>query len=325
MRMLARDVHAIDMGSSGVGGLARWGGGLGGNGGPYAFGTLFQNELILTGCNVQARLLGGTNGSSVLGGCSTFCYLSEPGGEPITGLVIDDRSSICSGIGCCQASIPVGYPLYEVRVTRLAGDEAYGVPVHALVAEIGWLTPHRASDLMTAARMTAAAAAPLEVPVILTWSVRHRVEARDPDTTLCMDIGNGDYMCLCMAGYKGNPYLPHGCQDYNECELAAEDIDCFGECTDLPGSYECRCPPGTSGDHSIPGGCVNNTTDEVLSSERGDQVTIAVTKDLSLWNHAIARMEDKFNKKLSQEQIEELAEIFKMVIQELPLENSAKL
>ncbi|XP_039818402.1 wall-associated receptor kinase 3-like [Panicum virgatum] len=52
------------------------------------------------------------------------------------------------------------------------------------------------------------------------------------------------YTCQCWDGYQGNPYLPNGCQDVDECKLPNK---CYGHCTNIPGGYICRCPRGTHG------------------------------------------------------------------------------
>ncbi|KAG2559800.1 hypothetical protein PVAP13_8KG008700 [Panicum virgatum] len=63
------------------------------------------------------------------------------------------------------------------------------------------------------------------------------------------------YFCKCDKGYRGNPYLPNGCQDINECKLRHK-YKCFGNCINLPGKFLCECPKGTAGDPSKPNGCL---------------------------------------------------------------------
>ncbi|VFQ71196.1 unnamed protein product [Cuscuta campestris] len=71
-----------------------------------------------------------------------------------------------------------------------------------------------------------------------------------------MDNGTGGYRCKCDHGYQGNPYIPHGCQDVNECENPNEN-PCVKICTNTPGSYTCSSPDGYTGDGRKNGhGCV---------------------------------------------------------------------
>ncbi|CAL9079840.1 unnamed protein product, partial [Musa textilis] len=54
------------------------------------------------------------------------------------------------------------------------------------------------------------------------------------------------YRCQCNDGYEGNPYLPNGCTDIDECSLPQKYV-CYGTCTNTMGGYSCTCPPGSSG------------------------------------------------------------------------------
>ncbi|CAA2934431.1 wall-associated receptor kinase 5-like [Olea europaea subsp. europaea] len=51
----------------------------------------------------------------------------------------------------------------------------------------------------------------------------------------------GGYRCICNQGYQGNPYLPKGCEDIDEC-LKPNHNGCHekGRCINTPGSYYCR-------------------------------------------------------------------------------------
>ncbi|KAM7481431.1 hypothetical protein LguiB_006014 [Lonicera macranthoides] len=49
------------------------------------------------------------------------------------------------------------------------------------------------------------------------------------------------FYCICLSGYEGNPYLPDGCQDVDEC-ARPESSYCTGECVNTPGSFKCMTP-----------------------------------------------------------------------------------
>ncbi|RDX66370.1 Wall-associated receptor kinase 2, partial [Mucuna pruriens] len=64
----------------------------------------------------------------------------------------------------------------------------------------------------------------------------------------CAEGGHG-YYCKCSIGFQGNPYLPGGCQDINECEGSNDCLKGTSTCTNSPpGSYSCLCPKGYEGD-----------------------------------------------------------------------------
>lgn len=65
----------------------------------------------------------------------------------------------------------------------------------------------------------------------------------------------GGYTCRCPSVYKGNAYVPNGCEDINECE-EPETYSCYGTCLNFPGTFQCRCPNGTYGNPFAKGGCM---------------------------------------------------------------------
>ncbi|WVZ91289.1 hypothetical protein U9M48_037479 [Paspalum notatum var. saurae] len=72
----------------------------------------------------------------------------------------------------------------------------------------------------------------------------------------CVNASNEQgYLCNCSKGYEGNPYLPEGCQDINECELRKKEVKykelypCEnGRCHNTQGGYICKCRVGTISD-----------------------------------------------------------------------------
>ncbi|WVZ78925.1 LOW QUALITY PROTEIN: hypothetical protein U9M48_026565 [Paspalum notatum var. saurae] len=259
-----------------------WRGAGMGDDGPFVLMAGGFNELVLTGCNVQATLHGANGG--VVTGCASIC--TDDSGEFYR--AGGTGSKMCSGMGCCQAPVPVGRTSFDVHFKRLddadVSPRALHKPVHVFVADAGWFDTEEVSSeilgLETERRRRHRRRAEVEVPVVLGWAIWPSDAEREKNSAAtvqdpmlpectdaeaakricksghswCGDTGRG-YTCGCADGYDGNPYLPNGCQDINECELP-EEYGCFGECSNTIGSFECRCRRGTRGNHTIPGGCV---------------------------------------------------------------------
>ncbi|KAM3259851.1 hypothetical protein ACQJBY_051253 [Aegilops geniculata] len=255
-------------------------GGLGnGDKGAYIMLLPSSNELVLLGCNVRATLLVSsgrdTSNGTVVSACSSLC--GEAGHGPLPDVPSSLESSmLCTGEGCCQA------PILAVKAAAAAGSsysvqiEWFGrnnrtadverMPTRVFVAKKGWFENKKNSDkLFSPKRPPAKDVATGGVPVWLSWefaqdpSRNHRhINISSSSTVICNGGGvRGGYTCYCKQGYEGNPYIPDGCQDINECEQP-QNYRCLGDgiCTNTIGGFDCGCPPGTHGNHSIPGGCI---------------------------------------------------------------------
>ncbi|KAL6601440.1 hypothetical protein ACP70R_044665 [Stipagrostis hirtigluma subsp. patula] len=258
-----------------------------GDDGPFVLSRSF-NELVLTGCNVQATLHG-DNGSFV-SGCSSFCSGSWDAGG-IIAVHNNSGGKYCSGIGCCQAPIPMvkRRTSFVVRVKWLDEDASMHdlVPVYVFVAEDDWFDREEVGRdmlLQSGSRRRRGHDHAVVVPAVLGWAIRSSEVARAPSRngtleqrdcdaeaarsicksvhSLCRDTGRG-YTCKCASGYHGNPYLAYGCQDINECDNK-EHYMCFGECTNTIGNFTCQCPRGTHGNHTLLNGCVGSNTGLII-------------------------------------------------------------
>nr|CAB3483393.1 unnamed protein product [Digitaria exilis] len=78
--------------------------------GPY-FLSESTNILEAIGCNIQVSILGGVN-NSLISSCSAIC-------PPVNNEGWRVSNGTCTGIGCCQASIVLGYPLYNIQMNWL--------------------------------------------------------------------------------------------------------------------------------------------------------------------------------------------------------------
>ncbi|CAL4980863.1 unnamed protein product [Urochloa decumbens] len=244
-----------------------------------------HNKFAALGCSVQATLFG-DGGDPFVSGCSASCWGGDSGHfqQPIGDRLCGDD---CSGNGCCQESIPLYYPSYDVRLVRLDDpthiDDALPTVV-VYIAEKGWIDGVwcRIMGLVGNGSRILPLYPPPEllsaVPVMLEWAMNSTRPAQIglPDRTSrcptngassacvsnhsnCVDMNTifrSGYACQCSPGYYGNPYLREGCQDINEC-TDPDHYPCYGECTNLPGTYQCRCPQGFQGNSSVINGCID--------------------------------------------------------------------
>uniref|UniRef100_A0ACD5V042 Uncharacterized protein n=1 Tax=Avena sativa TaxID=4498 RepID=A0ACD5V042_AVESA len=246
-------IHSGDTRISGSGGTL-FGGSLPEDG-PYRLAS--QNELTVLSCDTAATL---RSGNITMSGCFTFC-------EAGYGSLDHPFSTGCNGMGCCRAPIVTNHRDLEAAEGKLEVHITWLGPglnrssstdlLHVLVAEEGWFDQHFGSDVIV---LEPPDVARVPVPLRLEWEVVGAVpDTNDSDTTRdCIGGPRGGYRCICNHGYQGNPYIPHGCQDIDECEHP-EKYMCFGQCNNKQGSFDCSCPPGTRGNPEMPGGCVNSS------------------------------------------------------------------
>ncbi|CAL4999637.1 unnamed protein product [Urochloa decumbens] len=240
-------------------GTPAWGAGLR-SGGPY-FLSEERNKLVVVACNVQVLLLAPADGGGgdIVSACSALCpELDNNGGGGTTPahwyLYFNGG---CSGVGCCQATVPLGYTSYPVEARRLNGT--------AIATNIFYVAERGVN--YTIGTAAAEDAPPAALPAVLEWVIGDAnatcpVDAPAPEChssqSYCQNStaeAHRGYICRCKAGYDGNPYITDGCQDIDEC-LSPEIYPCFGECKNTLGGYLCSCPPGYTGSNaSIPLGC----------------------------------------------------------------------
>jgi hypothetical protein len=221
--------------STSVDGSGTWSGGLGavsGSGSPYVVSE-WRNQLVVTGCNVQGTLLGGSG--NIITGCSSFCSIDDKwAGAVVT--TPGDGATACSGIRCCETPIPIGRPSYTVQFKYLDVENTGLLPVAVRIAERGWFDSVAAQMLNNSARDSTSLT---PVPVVLDWAVAStpivpgtadadaagnsscpsdaaRSACRSSHST-CHNVTNNywtGYVCRCQKGYDGNPYLSGegGCQ-----------------------------------------------------------------------------------------------------------------
>ncbi|RLM61181.1 hypothetical protein C2845_PM14G09950 [Panicum miliaceum] len=237
------------------------------------------NELVLSGCNLVATLVEdmetvGPGKSGVISGCASFCSFRDKMAGHRQVLL---RHGVLPGAHQLP-QLPHGGPPQVAR--RREPHRGADVPADVRVRGGGGVVRvfdrrPLADELLNVKRSPSRAA--LEVPLLLLWGIQQgltpvpRMPANataacsgDTRRVLCKSehsvcaAGNLGYTCQCQDGYDGNPYLPNGCQDINECEQP-QDHRCFGQCINTIGGHKCQCPRGTHGNYTIRDGCVKSS------------------------------------------------------------------
>nr|XP_043639435.1 wall-associated receptor kinase 2-like [Erigeron canadensis] len=201
-----------------------------------------QNVLTTVGCDARANMKV-ASGDDYITGClsNTGCNMVANGS--------------CLGMGCSQ--VPVPYKVTSFRIHTQSntnvtvGKWSFNNCTYGFLVEKDHYT-FRATDLFNMQKKS--------FPVVLKWSVGDTsCEAAQTNRTSYLCADNSDcidtltefdqsyqgYRCKCADGYWGNPYLPNGCQDINECE---GNHECLYDCTNTIGNYTCSCFLGQRGD-----------------------------------------------------------------------------
>ncbi|CAN6999865.1 unnamed protein product [Brassica oleracea var. botrytis] len=205
-----------------------------------------SNRLVSVGCDTRALV---TDIESQIIGCESSCDRNK------SRLGLD---RICSGYRCCQAMITADRPqVIGVDLESSAGGnitlckvafltkETYS-PANVTdpeqissngftVIELGWFfdaSDHRLVNPVGCLNLTDA-----------------KYYTREPSCVCEYGYlsGFGYSNCFCNdIGHRGNPYLPGGCIDINECEGELGRSRCVGQtCVNVPGSF--RCVPKETG------------------------------------------------------------------------------
>ncbi|KAK3023899.1 hypothetical protein RJ639_044521 [Escallonia herrerae] len=214
-----------------------------------------RNKFVAIGCDIFAYIIdsGSRNYTS---GCASLC--DDP--NPIVGLT----ATSCSSVGCCQTTLPKDITSFHMQIFSINTFNRSWTTKPCSIAFLvdkdfsGYtfnISEHIHPDFYA-------------FPTVYNWVIGNITfhEARERGNLVCsinsdcIDNAEGlGYWCHCKHGYQGNPYLPSGCQDINECEDPNTSPCQNGAvCFNTPGNYSCRCPIGLVSDGNEPGdGCTH--------------------------------------------------------------------
>ncbi|KAL6597930.1 hypothetical protein ACP70R_046735 [Stipagrostis hirtigluma subsp. patula] len=208
---------------------------------PYRFSDV-DNKFIVIGCNTLAYIYNKYNRTGYTTACASVC-------ESPRALT----NGSCFGVGCCENALPKGLTRYDVFFYYVYNDSSsllFNPCSYAALVETE--TFSFSSEYITTKRFNETYKG--RQPLVLDWAIGNvacNVAKNMPSyacrdrNSLCINSTNGPgYLCNCSKGYEGNPYLPDGCTDINECEKNPSPCPRGAACHNTIGDYRCSCPPG---------------------------------------------------------------------------------
>ncbi|XP_010532063.1 PREDICTED: wall-associated receptor kinase-like 22 [Tarenaya hassleriana] len=201
------------------------------------------NILVASGCNNKAFM---TNVEPSIIGCESTCDHGRQRRRR--------GKDLCDGYGCCQAATPSDRSLQVigVRTENMDGTNSTGGG-----CRVAFLTCE--GYYASAVREPRAFLANGSSSLLLEWFIS-TVDLPLDVSLICLNstIDNGfgqprgncecnyEYIsgvsypsCVCMYGYRGNPYLPGGCRDIDECSEKPYYCGEHTTCVNTRGDYKC--------------------------------------------------------------------------------------
>ena len=183
---------------------------------PYRLSNT-RNKFTAIGCQTLAYIGDPTNVTSQYqSGCVSMCQNSN-----------SLTNGSCSGMGCCQTSIPTGLSYYSVSFDGNfdnSGVQNFNPCSFAVLLEEDRFK-FRSTYVTTLDFNNSSGWPKGKAPLVLDWAIRDEtceqaqrnqtIHACISDHSHCVGSSNGPgYLCNCSSGYQGNPYVlgADGCQ-----------------------------------------------------------------------------------------------------------------
>ncbi|KAL6206470.1 hypothetical protein ACLB2K_023718 [Fragaria x ananassa] len=206
---------------------------------PYTISDT-KNKFIVVGCDALALFQGHRGDENYTTGCMSICNDN-----------VGSANASCSGIGCCQTSIPSGLQSLGMKVSSFY-NHSY------ITSHCGYALIVQEDEFTYSGNKSITDLLGIEqLPMVVNWGIGDepcdaaekkldyacKKNSECVNRTITIGSGSSGYFCQCLPGYEGNPYLPDGCQDIDECE-ANPCNGLNGVCLNTPGNYSCLCSKG---------------------------------------------------------------------------------
>ncbi|XP_031273709.1 putative wall-associated receptor kinase-like 16 [Pistacia vera] len=241
-----------------------------------------ENMFTVIGCDSYAYIEGYIRNRLYTSGCMSFCDKLD-----------DVENGTCAGTGCCQIEIPKG--LKQINYSAHSFDK------HESVLEFN---PCTFAFVVEKTKFNFSSSyiwnITEEVHTVLDWTVTDHGECENGSSSsmnyackenakcIVPEDGSPGYRCQCQPGYGGNPYLPNGCEDIDECNDSRLH-NCTHKCENQVGNYTCSCRKGYHGDGRKDGtGCTLNQL-SVIKVALGVGIFFVVLLVSSSWLYLVLK------------------------------------
>ncbi|RWR74596.1 wall-associated receptor kinase 3-like protein [Cinnamomum micranthum f. kanehirae] len=196
---------------------------------PYSYSNT-RTKFTAVGCNTLAYMTGYSPASSLFRvGCISNCFETAS---------VTNGSYSCTGIGCCQTSIPPGIVGFEVgisRVSNLRNSCSY-----AFLVDQEFDLKFSLLDLSIT--ITSFLDGNKRVPVVLDWVASQNETCEEATDYACLSENS-----ICYNSTNGPGYNCKCPPDIDECKNKTTH-NCNQMCINMPGSHHCKCRKGYHGD-----------------------------------------------------------------------------